>query len=78
MNMMHLKRKSEQAINSYKTNEHNSSLEKNDAKYCRSEGIFSPYPGLCMEKFAEKTQNKEACSTISKSRYKTVCLERFN
>lgn len=53
------------------------SIKKNNAKYCRSEGIFSPYPGLCMEKFAQRTQYKESCGTITKLRYKEECIERF-
>jgi hypothetical protein len=54
------------------------SLDKNDAKYCKSESIFSPYPGICMEHFAQKTKNKESCGTITKPKYIKMCLNRFN
>lgn len=53
------------------------SLERNDAKYCKSAGIFSPYSGLCMNLFAQRTQNKESCDTIFKPRYKEECLNKF-
>ena len=53
------------------------SLEMKDAKYCKSEGVFSPYPGLCINLFAQRTQNKESCGTIAKSRYKEKCLNKF-
>ncbi len=52
-------------------------LKEEDAKYCRSESIFSPYPGICMEHFAQKTPIKESCGTITKPRYKKECFRRF-
>ncbi|MBI4235124.1 hypothetical protein HY604_02390 [Candidatus Peregrinibacteria bacterium] len=53
-------------------------LEKNDARYCRSQWIFSPYPGLCMEKFAKRTKDEGSCGTMTKPRYKEECIVRFN
>jgi hypothetical protein len=52
-------------------------LAKNDARYCKSESVFSPYPGICMEAFSRKTEKLETCKTISKPRYKRACEERF-
>lgn len=53
-------------------------LEKNDAKYCKMQGIFSPYPGLCMDLFSKRTQNMESCGTIAKPGYEKACLKRFD
>lgn len=54
------------------------SIKENDAKYCQSVSIFSPYPGICMENVARQATDISICQTLQKPYTRKMCYEEFN